>query len=62
MQNKRITNREEAWLSFLSSDTPERVMEIITNYPKFKPMYKEIYMLCQNVEWSMFRNVCGSMT
>lgn len=50
MQNKRISNREEAWLSFLSFDTPERIMEIITNYPEFKPMYEEIYMLCQNVE------------
>ena len=50
MQNKAISNRKEAWLSFLSFDEPERVIEIVEGYPDFKAMYEEIYWICQNVE------------
>ncbi|MDD3137858.1 MAG: PD-(D/E)XK nuclease family transposase [Lachnospiraceae bacterium] len=50
MQNKPITNMQEAWLSFLSFDEPERMIEIIEKYPDFKARYGEIYEICQNVE------------
>ena len=36
MQNKAIETELEAWLMFLSSDDPERIMELITAYPEFK--------------------------
>ena len=50
MHNKPIKNKKEAWLSFLSFDAPERVIEIITKYPEFRPMYEDVYGICQNVE------------
>ena len=43
-------NRTEAWLTFLSTDEPEIIIELIRQYPEFKEMYEEIYVMCQNVE------------
>ena len=43
-------NRTEAWLTFLSTDEPEIIIELIRRYPEFKEMYEEIYVMCQNVE------------
>ncbi|MBO4998934.1 MAG: hypothetical protein J6D02_13130 [Lachnospira sp.] len=31
-------------------DEPETIIRLITEYPEFKPMYEEIYELCQNTE------------
>ena len=53
MQNKPIETIEEAWLTFLTSDEPERIIELITRYPEFKPMYETLYRMCQNVEGVM---------
>ncbi|MDD3415292.1 MAG: hypothetical protein PHY47_14995 [Lachnospiraceae bacterium] len=50
MQNKPIKSRQEAWLSFLTFDEPERIIEIIQKYPDFKEMYDEIFWICQNTE------------
>lgn len=52
-QNKPIKNKMEAWLTFLSSDEPERIIELISSYPEFKPMYDNIYELCRNIEGVM---------
>ena len=49
MQNKPIKNLLEAWLTFLSSDEPERIIELITRYPEFKLMYETLYHMCRNV-------------
>ena len=43
-------NRTEAWLTFLSTDQSEIIIELIRQYPEFKEMYEEIYVMCQNVE------------
>ena len=43
-------NRTEAWLTFLSTDEPEIIIELSSQYPEFKEMYEEIYVMCQNVE------------
>ena len=43
----------EAWLTFLSSDNPERIIELITKFPEFKPMYETLYRMCRNVEGTM---------
>lgn len=48
--NKPIENKLEAWLTFLSDDRPERIIELITKYPEFKPMYETLYQMCLNVE------------
>ncbi len=50
MENKGIGNELEAWLCFLSSDEPERIEELIIQYPKFKAMYEDIYEMCRNME------------
>ena len=46
----RRWNKTEAWLTFLSTDEPEIIIELISQYPEFKEMYEEIYVMCQNVE------------
>ena len=53
MENKSIETHLEAWLMFLTNDNPERVIELITKYPEFKPMYETVYQMCQNVEGVM---------
>lgn len=52
-QNKIIKGKLEAWLVFLSSDDPAYIIQLITAYPEFKPMYDEVYSLCLNVERMM---------
>ena len=34
----------------MSSDEPEDIVRLITDYPEFKVIYDEIYNLCLNVE------------
>ena len=48
--NKNISNRLEAWLTFFSADSPEKVIELIKQYPDFKAMYEHVYYICLNVE------------
>ena len=50
MHNKTITTAFEAWLTFLSEDDPEKVIQLIEQYPEFKPMYETLYQMCQNTE------------
>ena len=49
-ENGCIKNEVEAWLTFLSTDEPARITSLIAEYPKFKPMYEDIYRLCRNTE------------
>ena len=50
MHNKPIETELEAWLTFLSEDNPEKVIELVDRYPKFKAMYETLYLMCQNTE------------
>lgn len=50
MDNRPIRDELEAWLAFLSYDEPERILELITQYPKFRAMYQDIYEMCMNME------------
>ena len=34
----------------MSSDEPEDIVRLITDYPEFKMIYDEVYNLCLNVE------------
>ena len=45
-----IDNKTEAWLTFLSTDSPEIIIRLINKYPQFREMYDEIYTMCSNVE------------
>ena len=53
VHNNGIRNLLEAWLVFLSIDSPELMISLITEYPKFKVMYEHLYYICQNVERMM---------
>ncbi len=50
IQNKDVSNETEAWLAFLSQDDPEIILRLLGAYPEFRPMYEDVYRLCQNVE------------
>lgn len=52
-QNESIETKLDAWLSFLSDDSPGRIMEIIDEYPTFREMYGEVYTICRNIEGVM---------
>ncbi len=47
---KRIDGEFEAWLTFLGCDEPEYIIELIQEYPYFKPLYDDLYKMCLNVE------------
>ena len=49
-QNKDIETKLEAWLHFLSRDEPEEIIRLIQEYPEFRPLYEEVYRLCQDTE------------
>ena len=53
MQNKSIETELEAWMTFLTCDDPERIVELVDNYPDFKFLYETIYRMCRNVEGVM---------
>ena len=48
LHNNGIRNRLEAWLAFLSSDSPEIILPLLKDYPSFQKLYEELYTLCQN--------------
>ena len=50
MENKTIQTELEAWLTFLSTDDPEQIYNLIQNFPIFREMYEDIFHLCQNTE------------
>ncbi len=52
-QNRGIRRKLDGWLTFLSSDDPEDIIALIEKYPEFKPMYGQIYEICQNIEQVM---------
>lgn len=52
----KLQNRLDAWLAFLSTDSPKDIIRIIHKYPDFKEMYEQVYEICQNIDevMSMF--------
>ena len=50
MHNKKVTTLLEAWMTFFSTDDPEEITKLITDFPQFKPMYETLYQMCRNVE------------
>ena len=50
MHNKKVTTLLEAWMTFFSTDDPEEIIKLITDFPQFKPMYETLYQMCRNVE------------
>ena len=50
MHNKKVTTLLDVWMTFFSTDDPEEIIKLITDFPQFKPMYETLYHMCQNVE------------
>lgn len=48
--NKGINNKLEAWLTFLSIDSPDAIAELLERYPEYQKLYEEVYELCRNTE------------
>ncbi len=48
--NKPISTRLEAWLTFFSTDNPDRIIQLIDVWPEFRQMYQEAYQICRNTE------------
>lgn len=53
LHNEGIESKLEAWLTFLGCDEPEYIIELITKYPEFKPLYSHLYDMCRNIEGVM---------
>ncbi|MBQ7776718.1 MAG: PD-(D/E)XK nuclease family transposase [Lachnospiraceae bacterium] len=51
--NKTVETELEAWLTFLSSDDVEDIIELIEKFPEFKPLYETLYRMCENIEGVM---------
>ena len=52
-QNEAIKDELEAWLTFFSTDHPQRIEHLLDNYPYFTSLYTDIYNLCMNTERMM---------
>lgn len=48
--NKGINNKLEAWLTFLSVDSPDAIADLLDQYPEYRKLYEEVYNLCLNTE------------
>ena len=48
--NRDRRSRRDAWLTLFSSDDPDRIVELLEDYPEFKEIYREGYQICRNME------------
>ena len=53
IQNRGIKTKLDAWLTFLTADDPETILELTQAFPEFRQMYQDIYELCLNIEGVM---------
>ena len=53
LHNNGINSELDAWLTFMGCDEPEYIIKLIEAYPKFKPMYTQLYDMCLNIEGVM---------
>ena len=49
-EDRKIQNRIEEWLVFLSQDDPEMILKLLKQDPGFQKIYEEVYGLCLNSE------------
>lgn len=48
--NRGITDKLEAWLTLLSMDEPDSIIQLIQLYPEFRGIYEDVYRLCRDIE------------
>lgn len=49
-QNDIINNETDAWLMFLGTDRPKRILSLLEQYPQFEALYQDVYEVCRNTE------------
>ena len=49
-KNIGIQNKTDAWLTFISQDSPEAVIDLVEKYPQFRDYYNHVYDICRNIE------------
>ena len=47
-QNNTIENEMDAWLMFLGTDDPNRILQLLDQYPWFEDLYRDLYTACRN--------------
>jgi hypothetical protein len=52
IETKDIKDRNplESWLTFLCTEDPEDIEQLIRYHPEFKPLYEDLFGLCRNME------------
>ena len=52
-EDKKIENRLEEWLVFLSQDDPDMIIKLLNQNADFQEIYEEVYTICLNMERMM---------
>ena len=52
-KDRKIANKLEEWLIFLSEDDPEMILRLLETAPAFGAFYEEVYELCRDTERMM---------
>ena len=52
-KDRKIANKLEEWLVFLSEDDPEMILRLLETAPEFGAFYEEVYELCRDTERMM---------
>ena len=49
-QNGDVSTKLDAWLMFLSTDEPNKIMRLVDKFPEFLALFRHIYEICANTE------------
>lgn len=52
-EDRKIENRLEEWLVFLSQDDPDMIIKLLDQNADFQEIYEEVYTICLNMERMM---------
>ena len=52
-EDRKIENRLEEWLVFLSQDDPDMIIKLLNQNAEFQEIYEEVYTICLNMERMM---------
>ena len=52
-EDRKIENRLEEWLVFLSQDNPDMIIKLLNQNADFQEIYEEVYTICLNMERMM---------
>ena len=52
-EDRKIENRLEEWLVFLSQDEPDMIIKLLNQNADFQEIYEEVYTICLNMERMM---------